>query len=222
MAATYNKYPISNVDTIGNAIVSALTESGMYDTVSYDTTSKVITIANNSKTYCTLTVGGTFNVNVYTDSISSATSSSYGSVSNVAISVVGTNVFVTVFGSWRCSVIFTKSKNDKNMIVFSYVYNNFYYPVAVPNDASSIEKISIDTLGFPYISNPSIITTTAFIAQSVSETYAVSKSTYRLTRMPSVCGYPWTTGSMSDCLRVTVDGKAGITDGLFLVLDDTV
>ena len=225
MAITYTRYNISDVDTIGAALVSAIDASGMYDSASYNDSTKIVTIADNGTTYCTITLGVTCYINTYSDLITTPVSATLQSTSYIAIATVGSSVFMSVMGGWRCSIIFTKSVTNMNMILHGIPDgDNHYCPITIAKDTTSAEIIAIDSLGVPYRSSSllsSFLITAPIMCESSSETAVIAKSVYRINRMPDVIAYPWTSNAIYNLTQVVIGNKVGLTDGLFVTIDDS-
>ena len=218
MAITYTKYPIASADQIGSAIVSAIEASGMYDSAEYD--NGTVTIANGGTTYLTINIGVTINVNAYTDNIAgAATTVSYTGTYYVSVATVGENVMVTVYGGWRCSIIFAKTKQGMNVIAIAVAGDDRYSPVVIPKDAATVEVLTVNTTGVPYKNTVPVSILSRLVAASVSEVYTSPVGVYRFVRMPNTIQEPWNTNATFDCPTINVDGETYLTDGYFCVKD---
>lgn len=225
MSISYKRFAYADTDNFLTALKEAIQNSGMYDTVTIDSSTKKLTAANGSKVYFEFIGAGSdrgITIMVYTDMKSAATfTTGYNQTAYVAIASVGSAVVITVFGGWRCTTILSKTTGGKNMIITTGVSNQ-WIPIAIPNDASSIYQNAVDYYGFPFRNDAlNCATTASIIAQSSSEGYAVSKNAYHFKIMPTSIAYPWTSNATNNLTQIQIGDTMCLTDGYFVVADDS-
>lgn len=226
MSISYKKFAYADTDNFLMALQEAIQNSGMYDTVTIDSSAKKLTASNGGKVYFEfIGVGNSSSVtiSVYSDTKSTAMKTvSYLSNTYIAVASVGSAVVLTIVGGWRCSTILTKSTGGKNMIVTVDVSNNSWQPIIIPNDASSIYQNSANNYGIPFKDDAlNCATTASIIAQSSSEGYAVSKNVYHFKIMPTSIAYPWTNNATNNLTQIQIGDTMCLTDGYFVVADDS-
>ena len=225
MSITYKRFAYTDTDNFLAALQEAIQNSGMYDTVTVDSSTKKLTASNGGKVYFEFTGAGSnsnVTISVYTDAKSTAMCTvGYNYTAYVAIASVGSAVVLTVFGEWRCTTILSKTTNGKNMITTTSIENRFFVPISIPNDASSIYQNNVDTYGFPFKNEAlKCATTAAIIASSDSEGYAVAKNLYHFKIMPSIIEYPWKANATNNLTQIQIDNTMCLTDGYFVIADD--
>ena len=213
MEISIQRYSASAYSDIAAAIKSALESAGIYDSVTVST--NTVTIADNSKTYCTISNDSTTNISIYTTVSGSAQATIETNGNSYCwISTCGESVMVSWQGGKMCSIVFTKTKAGKPMIIYSFYMSNAFHVKALAFDSlNSGGEFSSATY-----SNALFSTLAGFCASSASESISAAKACYRLVdRYSSIPDN--VTGGISLVSHITIDGKDYITDGYLCVAD---
>ena len=186
MAISCTKYPIANVAQIGAAIVSAVEDSGMYDSAAFDSSTSTVTVSKNETTYLEIVIGSTTTFRIYADHIDGAAETFSVSASVISVAAIGKKVMITAYAGIQLSVILGQSKNGLNVVTYSCIYgsNQYYTPCAIPTDAAFVEHIALTTRGMPYTNSAPIFETASLFAASLSEGYTCASGVYRIVRKP--------------------------------------
>lgn len=209
MAISYARYTISSVSEILNAIKTALDATEMYDSVTIS--SNTLTVANNSKTYMTLSISGdTVATAYYADGISGAAiSASPNGNSYVWVGANGDSVMVGVQGGLLLTTALTKSKTGRNMIMFNT------YTQSVINGAIASDSSQVYYGGTTLTTNDMWSTLASVGAYSQSENAVFSGRVTRYVEKLNAIPNPLASGSGATYSIVTIGGKTYLTDGFF-------
>lgn len=226
MSISYKRFAYADTDNFLTALQEAIQNSGMYDTVTIDSSTKKLTAANGNKVYFEFTGVGSsagVTISIYTDAKSAAMySTGYNQTAYVAVASVGSAVILTIFGGWRCTTILSKTTGGKNMITTTGVESQGWNPISIPNDATSVYQNTVNNYGLPFrVDALNCATTASIIAQSSSEGYAVSKNVYHFKIMPTSIAYPWTSNATNNLTQIQIGDTMCLTDGYFVVADDS-
>lgn len=209
MSIGFARYTIGSVSEVLTAIKTALDATGMYDSVTIST--NTLTVANDSKTYMTLSISSdTVSTAYYADGISgAAVSAAPNGNSYIWVGTNGDSVMIGIQGGMLLTTVLTKSKSGRNMIMFNT------YTQAVTNGSLASDSSQV------YYGEKTIKTTdmwstlTSVGAYSQAESAVFSGRVTRYFEKLNAIPDPLTGSSGATYSLVTIGGKVYLTDGFF-------